>query len=142
MASKRPATTTGEMKPKRPRENLLLETTIEIVKHYNGDEGANSIARILQPPQSTVSTIIEQGDSVKKVGETASTLMAKTLTRQREPIMEEMERLIRLWFDYLSHRSNSLITSLVTTKALSIYNDLHKKGYEFKDELTFIASKG
>lgn len=93
MASKHPATTSAaEIKAKRPRKSLSLEKK-QIVKRHEEGEGANSIAKFLQLPQSTVSTIIKQAPNVKKVGETASTLMAKTLTRQREPIMEEMETL-------------------------------------------------
>ncbi|MPC64123.1 CENPB DNA-binding domain-containing protein 1 [Portunus trituberculatus] len=49
--------------------------------------------------QSIVSTVIKQTASVKKAGETASMLMAKALTRKRKPVMEEMEKFLRLWFD-------------------------------------------
>ncbi|MPC60581.1 hypothetical protein E2C01_054633 [Portunus trituberculatus] len=66
---------------------------LEIVKHHEGGEDANFITRTELLPQSTVSTLIKQAASAKKVVETASTLMAKMLMRKREPIIEEMERL-------------------------------------------------
>ena len=73
---------------------------------------------------------MKQAASVKKAGKTASTLKAKILTRQWEPIMKEMERVLRLWIDDRICRRMPLSTSLVRTRALSIYIDLQKKGNE------------
>lgn len=67
--------------------------------------------------------------------------MAKMQTRKREPIMEEMERLLKLWIDDQIYRHMPLPTSLVPTKVLSIYTDL-QKGYEVKEGTAFNASKG
>ncbi|MPC92342.1 CENPB DNA-binding domain-containing protein 1 [Portunus trituberculatus] len=100
MSSKQAAiSSAGELKTKRPRKNLSLEKKFEIVKRHEGAERANFIARTMQLSHSTVSTIIKQAESVKKTGETASTLIANMLTRKREPIMKEIERPLGLWID-------------------------------------------
>ncbi|MPC57118.1 hypothetical protein E2C01_051092 [Portunus trituberculatus] len=78
--------TAGELKAKRQRKTLSLEKMLETVQFYEGPECANFIARTLQLSQSLVSIIMKQAASVKKTGETASTLVAKKLMRKREPM--------------------------------------------------------
>ena len=143
MAPKRPASSSDKSeKAKKKRKSLNLEVKLGILKRHEGGEGPNSIARALGLAQSTVSTIIKNASAVKKAGETCTTLMAKTTTRHREKIWDEMERLLKLWIDDQSRRRMPLSTSAVSTKALSIWDDLKKKGYTTKEDTTFNASKG
>ncbi|KAK4320205.1 hypothetical protein Pmani_008924 [Petrolisthes manimaculis] len=51
-----------------------------------------------------------------------------------------MERLLRLWIDDQTRSSMPLSTSLACAKALSIYGDLEKKGYEVKEGSMFTAT--
>ncbi|KAK4319792.1 hypothetical protein Pmani_009310 [Petrolisthes manimaculis] len=122
MSAKCPATSNlGGDKPKKRRMSLSLESKLNIVKRHEDGEGANSIARALRLAQSTVSTVIKNWANIKMAGETSTTLMAKKVTRQRELIYEEMERLLKLWIDNLTQNNMPLSTTLVTVKALSIY---------------------
>ncbi|KAK4327249.1 hypothetical protein Pmani_002268 [Petrolisthes manimaculis] len=143
MSAKHPATSNlGGDKPKKRRMSLSLESKLNIVKRHEDGEGANSIARALRLAQSTVSTVIKNWANIKMAGETSTTLMAKKVTRQREPIYEEMERLLKLWIEDLTQNNMPLSTTLVTVKALSIWEDLKKKDYQVKEGTTFSASKG
>ncbi|KAK4312082.1 hypothetical protein Pmani_016438 [Petrolisthes manimaculis] len=121
--------------------SLSLESKLYIVKRHEDGEGANSIARALRLTRSTVSTVIKNSANIKMAGETSTTLMAKKVTWQREPIYEEMERLLKLWIDDLTQNNMPLSTTLITVKALSIWEDLKKKDYEVKEGTTFSASK-
>ncbi|MPC75893.1 Leucine-rich PPR motif-containing protein, mitochondrial [Portunus trituberculatus] len=60
---------------------------LEIIKCHEGAEEVNFMTRNLQLPQSIVPTVIKQVASVKKAGETASTLMAKDANEKEEPIV-------------------------------------------------------
>ncbi|KAK4307354.1 hypothetical protein Pmani_020873 [Petrolisthes manimaculis] len=142
MSAKRPATSNlGGDKPKKRRMSLSLESKLNIVKRHEDGEGANSIARALRLAQSIVSTVIKNLANIKMAGETSTTLMAKKVTRQREPIYEEMERLLKLWIEDLTQNNMPLSTTLVTVKALSIWEDLKKKDYQVKEGTSFSASK-
>lgn len=115
--------------------------SLSLENELNG-EGANNIARAMGLAQFTVSTVIKNSANLKIARESSITLMAERVTRQREPIYEEMERLLKLWIDDLTRRRMPVSTTLVTTKALSIWEVLKEKGYEVKEGTTFSASKG
>lgn len=88
MALKWPATTSAtEIKAKRLQKSSSLETKLLIVKRHEGSERANSIARFLQLPHSSVFAIIKQAADVKKAGERTSILMAITLTVTKKSVL-------------------------------------------------------
>ncbi|MPC96984.1 hypothetical protein E2C01_092270 [Portunus trituberculatus] len=65
--------------PKKTRISLTLEMKLDIIhRHERGDKTIALLATILTP--STVSTIFKSADSIKKVGETLSSLQAKRTT--------------------------------------------------------------
>lgn len=61
-------------------------------------EGHSSIARVPAWP-SPVSTVIKIIPDVKQAAEATASLMAKTTTKSRETITEEVERLSKLFID-------------------------------------------
>ncbi|KAK4311594.1 hypothetical protein Pmani_016911 [Petrolisthes manimaculis] len=145
MSAKRPTTSNlggGGGKPKKIRMSLSLESKLSIVKRHEDGEGVNNIARTMGLAQSTVSTVIKNSANIKIAGKSNTTLMAKKITRQREPIYEEMERLLMMWIDDNTGCHVSLSTTLITNKALSIWKDLKKKDYKVKEGTKFTASKG
>ena len=134
MASKCPESSTlSKMKSKHVRKSLCLEIKFNIIKWHEVGEGANSITRVLNLAQSHMSTV------VKKAGENATSFMAKTNTKHREPIIE-MEKLLKLYIDDQSRHHMALSTALVMTKPLSLYEDLQNKGYAVKEWNQFTAS--
>ncbi|MPC93059.1 CENPB DNA-binding domain-containing protein 1 [Portunus trituberculatus] len=82
MPPKCPATSPA-MSPsivKKTRKSLTLEVKLDIVHRHEREEKTNSIARHHGLTLSTVSTIFKSADSIKKAGETASSLQAKRST--------------------------------------------------------------
>lgn len=125
----------------KDRKSFGLETKMKIVLHHEGGEGANSISRARGPAQSTVSTVIKKANEVKEAGKYSNTLMAKTTSKSQEPLMENMERPLKMWIEYQTRCCMPLSTALVCTKALSsLWNDL-KKDIQVDEEVAFKPSK-
>ncbi|KAK3870199.1 hypothetical protein Pcinc_024544 [Petrolisthes cinctipes] len=99
---------------------MNLETNLTILKHHKGGEGVNAITRSLGLPQSSVSTVLKNTINIKKSGETCTTLMAKTMTHHRKPIMDEMGKLLKLLIDDHIRSRMPVSTSIISAKALSI----------------------
>ncbi|MPC45752.1 CENPB DNA-binding domain-containing protein 1 [Portunus trituberculatus] len=78
---KRPATS-PVMSPSivKTRKSLTLEVKLDIIHRHKRGEKTNSIARHHSLTPSTVSTIFKSPDSIKKAGETISSLQAKRTT--------------------------------------------------------------
>lgn len=142
MASKRPndCSPPGD-KAKKSRKSIGLDIKLNIVTRHEGGEGVNSIARALGLSQSTVSTVLQKKVQVKQQANQVTNLHKHTTTRNREPIMEKLERLLRLWIEDHTHRRMPLSTQLVTTKALSLWEDL-KPEFNIGETVSFKASKG
>ena len=82
--------------------------------------------------QSTVSSVNMNGTAVRKAGENTTSLMAKTDTKHREPRVDGLERLLKLFIlssFFKSRRCMPLSTALVMTKALSLYEDTYLSHY-------------
>ena len=86
-----------------------------------------TLSHALIRAQSILSTVVKNATAVKKVGENTTFFMAKTDTKYQEHIAEKMEKLFKLYIDYQSRCCMPLSTALVTTKVLSLYEDLQKK---------------
>ncbi|MPC96004.1 hypothetical protein E2C01_091238 [Portunus trituberculatus] len=80
MPPKHPATNPA-MSPsvaKKTRKSLTLEVKLDIIHRHEARKLIALLATILTP--STVSTIFKLADSIKKAGETVSSLQAKRTT--------------------------------------------------------------
>ena len=82
MAPKRSADTAGGEKAKRKRKSLALEVKLDILKRKEQGEGTSAIGRKLGLAQSTVWTVLKNGEAIRKAGENATHLHSKLLTKQ------------------------------------------------------------
>ncbi|MPC70321.1 CENPB DNA-binding domain-containing protein 1 [Portunus trituberculatus] len=82
MPPKRPATS-HTMLPSiaKTRKSLTLEVKLDIIYRHERGEKTNSIARHHGLTPSTVSTMFKSADSIKKAGDTVSSLKAKRTIR-------------------------------------------------------------
>ncbi|MPC83245.1 CENPB DNA-binding domain-containing protein 1 [Portunus trituberculatus] len=82
MPPKRPATSPAMLPSvaKKTRKSLTLEAKLDIIHRHERSEKTNSIAGHHGLTPSTVSTIFKSADSIKKAGETISSLEAKRTT--------------------------------------------------------------
>lgn len=130
----------GVGKVKRARKSLSLETKLDILKRNEFGEGSSAISRSLNLPQSTVATVLRNASSIKEAAANASSLQVKLLTKHREPIMDRMEGLLKIWIDSQTRQHAPLSFSIISEKALSIIETL-KVEMDVKD-VQFKASKG
>ncbi|MPC73815.1 CENPB DNA-binding domain-containing protein 1 [Portunus trituberculatus] len=114
MPPKRPATNPAMLPSiaKKTRKSLTLKVKRDIIHRHKRSEKTNSIARHhgLTPP--TVSTIFKSSDSIKKAGETKSSLQAKRTTRTCNSAMDEIEGLVEMW--YISFVCGTMMHPLFT----------------------------
>ncbi|MPC30311.1 CENPB DNA-binding domain-containing protein 1 [Portunus trituberculatus] len=89
MPPKRPATspTMSFSIAKKNRKSLTLKVKLDIIHRH---EKTSSIARHHGLTPSTVSPIFKSADSIKKAGETVSSLQAKRTTRTHDSAMDKM----------------------------------------------------
>ena len=145
MPPKRPATSPAKSPSvsKKTRKSLTLEAKLDIIHRHERGEKTNSIARHHGLAPSTVSTIFKAADSIKKAGETVSSLQVKRTTRTRDPALDKMETLLEMWISDQVRRRMPVSTSLITAKALSLWEDIQSKlTEEEKAKTPFGASKG
>lgn len=142
MPPKRPASSPANVQHKKSRKSLNLDMKLGIISRHEGGEGANYIARALSLSQSTVSTVIKNKDSIRKAGQVATTMQAKTLTRHREPIFEEMERCLSIWIRDETAKSMPLNMATISRKAIKLFEKLKEEGWQVKEGTQFTASKG
>ena len=117
-----------------------MEVKLDILKRKEQGEGTSAISRNLGLAQSTVWTVLKNREAIKKAGENATHLQSKLLTKHREPIMDKMERLLKMWIDDQNRQNMALSLNLICQKALSIIERLKvEMGVE---DFEFKASKG
>ena len=86
-------------KCKRQRKSLYLEVKLDIIKRHHEGQGVNYIANCLGLSHSTVSTVLTKKNAILEAGANVASFSAKTITKARDRIMEEMERLLILWVE-------------------------------------------
>lgn len=142
MSSKYPRSSLASVQPKKSRKSLSLDKKLQIITRREKGEGVNAIARSLALSQSTVSTVIKNKEAIKTAAQGATSLQARTLTKQREPIFEEMERCLSSWIREETSRSMPLNMEAISEKALELFHKLQEDGWEVKEGTQFKASKG
>lgn len=69
-------------------------------------------------------------------------MQAKTLTRHREPIFEEMEQCLSIWIRDETAKSMLLNMATISRKAIKLFEKLQEEGWQVKEGTQFTASKG
>ncbi|MPC90292.1 CENPB DNA-binding domain-containing protein 1 [Portunus trituberculatus] len=114
-------TTSPAMLPsiaKKTRKSLTHKVKLDIIHRHERGEKTNSIAHHHGLTPSSVSTIFKSADSIKKAGETVSSLQAKRTTQTRDSAMNEMESLVEKW--YISFVCSTMVCHLFTFHRLPV----------------------
>ena len=129
-------------KPKKIRKSLLLEAKLKIIRRHNEGQRTNAIGKAMNLANSTVSTVLNHADKIRSAAEKVPDISAKRITRTRDDVMEETERLLGLWIRDITLRKGSLSVSAIPTKALSLFANCKERlgGPDYKVSIT--ASHG
>ncbi|MPC95166.1 CENPB DNA-binding domain-containing protein 1 [Portunus trituberculatus] len=120
MPPKHPATSPA-MSPsvaKMIRKSLTHKVKLDIIHRHKRGKKTNSIAYHHGLIPATVSTIFKSVDSIKKAGETVSSLQAKRTTQICDSAMDKMESFVEMC--YISFVCGTMIHLLFTFHRLLI----------------------
>ncbi|GLV42305.1 cag [Carabus blaptoides fortunei] len=128
--------------PKR-RKTITFEQKLEIIKKSERGEKLASIGRSLGLTRSTINTIVKDKERIKTHIKDGLNIQLISASRARSTVMEEMERLLKLWLDAQNKKNVPLSLSIIQEKARQIHAVLkYNMGQSSADTETFNASWG
>lgn len=141
-SNKRCASDVLGKQPKKMRKSLALDVKLDILRRHDDGQRTGEISKVLNLANSTVSTVLKNKDAIRNAAENVSDISAKRITKTRDNVMEETERLLTLWVNDINRRSGSLAVSAVQEKALSLFEDCKKRLGGPDYNVSFTASHG
>lgn len=128
---------------KRCRKSITIETKLEVLRRIEAGEKIVEICKAMGLAKSTIQTIRDKKEDIKTYLQSAAPLNVSRLTRQRNWILEKMEKLLIIWIEDNNKRRMPMSQMTIQEKALSIFENL-KNGYtdESAEDVTFQASRG
>ncbi|CAB4058001.1 unnamed protein product [Lepeophtheirus salmonis] len=123
------------------RRAISIETKMDIIKRKEQGERTCQIAQDYGIAKSTISTILKNGESIKKLSAIPSMMGAFYDTRRsRSGKMHEMERILNMWIED-QNSSNQIVNGpIIQEKAREIWVDIG--GPDDDESKTFVASNG
>lgn len=140
MATKR--LPTSETDKKRCRKAVTLETKQEVLRRIEAGEKIVEISKAMGLAKSTIQTIRDKKEDIKTYLQSAAPLNISRLTRQRNWIMEKMEKLLIIWIEDNNKRKIPMSKMTIQEKALGIFENLKKGDTNESEDVTFQASRG
>ncbi|KAK9512965.1 hypothetical protein O3M35_001264 [Rhynocoris fuscipes] len=92
--------------------------------------------------KSSIQTIRDKKEDIKTYLQSAALLNISRLTRQRNWIMEKMEKLLIIWIEDNNKRKIPMSKMTIQEKALGIFENLKKGDTNESEDVTFQASRG
>ena len=72
---------------------------MKVIKQYEGGKKVSVIARDLQLPHSTVSTILKDKERIHEAVKGSALMRSTVITKQRTGPIHEMEKLLNVWIE-------------------------------------------
>ncbi|CAH2306934.1 tigger transposable element-derived 1-like [Pelobates cultripes] len=125
---------------KRKKEMILLEDKKEIIRKHEGGMRLTDLAKEYGRSASTISTILKMKEKI--TGRNAAKRVTR-VSKQRPPVLEEVEKLPLLWIEQKQRAGNSVTKAIICEKAKALHADLLKQqpGMSANAE-SFKASRG
>lgn len=144
MSGKQPASVSIASAPKKTRKSITLEVKLDVLRRFDAGVRAVDISKDLGLKPTTVRTIHTNAEKIKRSARSINPASAARITKGRDSVMVNMERLLNMWIDDHSQRNVLLSLAMIQEKARSIFEELKKEHSEGlgsgKD--TFSASRG
>ena len=126
---------------KKQRKAIDLDMKMKIIKDNEGGKKVKVIADDRKLAHSIISTILKGKVRVKEAVK-ASTGFKATITREWKGLIDEMEKLLAIWFDDQIHKKIPMSLLTILAKARSIFATLKEQQEEEESTETFTASHG
>ncbi|XP_072375365.1 putative CENPB DNA-binding domain-containing protein 1 [Diabrotica undecimpunctata] len=119
-----------------------LETKLEVLRRIEAGEKSFEICKTMGLAKSTIQTIRDKKEHIKAHLQSAALLNISRLTRQRNWIMEKMEKLLIIWIEDNNKRRVPMSQMIIQEKARkSIFENLKNEDLNRSaEDITFQAS--
>ncbi|TEA38794.1 hypothetical protein DBR06_SOUSAS610161, partial [Sousa chinensis] len=112
---------------------------IIIIERVERGEKMVDVTRSYSMNRSTISTILKNKDKIMEHVKSAVPKMSTIVSKKRGKVMEEMEKLLRVWVQNQHQRRVPLSLMLIQEKAKTLYEDSKKKHSEESEGALFNA---
>lgn len=129
MTSQHPAMIELPGNKAKSRKVITLEMKLDILRRSERGEKISKIARDFSMATSTISTIIRNKKAIKKQEHLSlSSGGSCYITRGRDWLMEEMERVLSLWIEAENAQERTPTVKTIREKARSIWSEVKSTG--------------
>ncbi|XP_014788567.1 tigger transposable element-derived protein 1-like [Octopus bimaculoides] len=142
MTGKRPSNGSQSSSVKRSRKGITLDVKLDILRRFDAGEKLSHIAKSLKLAASTVGTIRDNKDKIRKIAQETTPLTARTLFFHRSDVMLKMERLLSVWINEQTRHNVPISAVVIQAKAKTLYEHLQEKEGATSVVKPFLASKG
>ena len=124
---------------KKKSKSSLLEVTLKVLDWSDGCEHSIDIQREMGLLLSSVRTIRDNRDKIRKSTQTTTNLTVTRTARSWPDTVEKMEKMLTTWTEHQNQHDMPLSGMDIQEKARSVYGDLTK---DTNDPVPFAASHG
>lgn len=132
---------TNREKTTTKRKAISLETKVTILNKLKAGQGSTSVAKAFGLNESTVRSIKQVEDSIRKSVSSGTNVSQKFSSYKRDKAMEEMEKVLIIWIEDNVRKRIPVDTGSIKHKALRIFQLLKDKD-QTPSVIEFSASKG
>jgi hypothetical protein len=117
----------GNRKPSHKCTAIDLELKLRMIRKYEGGQSLSAIAGELSAVVSTVNTIVKDASRIKKHVKGMACMKSTIITKRREGVITEMEKLLTIWMEDQIQKRVLLSLMLIQAKARSLFENLRGK---------------
>ena len=131
---------------KNLRRNISMDIKLKVIRKIENGERQIDVCHELNLPGSTIRTIMQNAEKIKKSVQSTTPVSATKTSRTRSKIIEIMEKLLTYWVEDQNNRDMPLSQAVIMEKARSLFEELQKQNSEepctSSAVETFAASRG
>ncbi|CAH2327525.1 tigger transposable element-derived 1-like, partial [Pelobates cultripes] len=109
---------------KRKKKMILLEDKKEIIRKHVGGMRLTDLAKEYGRSASTIGTILTMKEKI--TGRDAAKGVTR-VSKQRPPVLEEVEKLLLLWIEQKQRAGDSVTKTIICEKGKALHADLLKQ---------------
>lgn len=126
-------------KAKKERKTLTIAEKVEVIRRMESGERRSDVCKALSLAPSTVSTIMNNVDKIKRTHTGMSSASSSRTIYSRSETMGKMEKLLVLWVDDMNQNNVPVTQAVILDKAKSLFDEICKESGSTE---TFTASRG
>lgn len=131
---------------KNSRRNLSMDIKLKVIRKIENGKRQVDVCRELNLPGSTVRTIMQNAEKIKRSVQSTTPLSATKTSRTRNTMIEKMEKLLTYWIEDQNNRDMPLSQAVIMEKARGLFEELEKQNSDESSTSssveTFAASRG